>query len=251
MAQAQQSDDTVKEIHLILLGEQKVGKTQLIKVYSGQKFSEVSHATMGVDYVTMMKKPTQASSNKKVHVWDTAGQERFRSLSLAFYKKAQGAVICFDLTHRPSFNNVIEWVKSARQNCPEHVALILVGTKCDLEEDREIDQTEAQQLAGQNNMQYIETSAKTNQNVNDMFQNIIDQVYNKQSALVSGSNSAQFIEDSSNGDSSAADSARPNSLQVQVPKKSPKGSQRYKISTRTEAESIMKKNREKDKKCRC
>ena len=134
---------------------------------------------MGVDYVTMMKKPTQASCDKKVHVWDTAGQERFRSLSLAFYKRAQGAVICFDLTHRPSFDNVIEWVKSARQNCPEHVALILVGTKCDLDEDREIDTTDAQQLAEQNNMQYIETSAKTNANVNEMFQNIINQVYNK------------------------------------------------------------------------
>ena len=74
---------------------------------------------------------------------------------------------------------MIEWAKSARQNCPEHVALILVGTKCDLDEDREIDATEAQQLAEHNNMQYIETSAKTNANVNEMFQNIINQVYNK------------------------------------------------------------------------
>ena len=52
-------------------------------------------------------------------------------------------MICFDLTHRPSFDNVIEWVNSARQNCPEHVALILVGTKSDLDEEREIDKTEA------------------------------------------------------------------------------------------------------------
>ena len=88
-------------------------------------------------------------------------------------------MICFDLTHRPSFDNVIEWVNSARKNCPEHVALILVGAKSDLEEDREIDEAEAQQIAEQNNMQYIETSAKTNDNVNEMFENIINQVYNK------------------------------------------------------------------------
>ena len=69
----------------------------------------------------------------KVCVWDTAGAERFRSLNLAFYKRAQGAVICFDLTRNDSFNNVRGWVKSVHDNCPEGVATLLVGNKCDLD----------------------------------------------------------------------------------------------------------------------
>ena len=98
---------------------------------------------MGVDFVTMMKKPSQAPSDLKVHVWDTAGAERFRSISLAFYKRAQGAVICFDLTRRVSFENVTEWANSAKENCPANVVTMLVGTKCDLEGEREIDLSEA------------------------------------------------------------------------------------------------------------
>ena len=63
--------------------------------------------------------------------------------------------------------------------------MILVGTKCDKEDEREIDLSEGQALASENNMQYIETSAKTNENVNGMFQTIINLVYVKQSALLS------------------------------------------------------------------
>ena len=132
---------------------------------------------MGVDYVQLMKKPSQSDVECKLFVWDTAGAERFRSLSLAFYKRAQGAVITFDLSRRESFDRVSQWVRQVNDNCPESVTMLLVGNKCDLE--REIDEEECQQLATDHGMQYIETSAKENTNVDQLFQAIIDAVYNK------------------------------------------------------------------------
>ena len=175
----------------------------MIQVYSGKGFSAVTQATMGVDFITMMKKPSQAPNNDlKVHVWDTAGAERFRSISLAFYKRAQGAVICFDMTRRDSFEHVTEWANSARENCPENVVTMLVGTKCDLEGEREIDQSEAQQLASDNNMQYMETSAKEGININEMFQAIIDQVYVKQGGAVGAGGGLGFSQPAAPGSQS-------------------------------------------------
>ena len=87
-----------------------------------------------------MKKPSQSDVECKLFVWDTAGAERFRSLSLAFYKRAQGAVITFDLSRRESFDRVSQWVRQVNDNCPESVTMLLVGNKCDLE--REIDEEE-------------------------------------------------------------------------------------------------------------
>ena len=63
------------------------------------------------------------------------------------------------------------------QNCPAGVATILIGTKCDLEEDRVISKEEAESLAADNNMMYFETSARSNIKVQDAFIEIIDQVY--------------------------------------------------------------------------
>ena len=164
--------------NVILLGDSGVGKTQLIKVYDDKGFNEQSRATMGVDYVTLTKRPKDAQSDVRVMVWDTAGAERFRSLSQAFYKRAEGAIIGFDLTHRNSFDNVSNWVSSVRDQCPPGLPLILVGNKCDLE--REIDRSECEALAREINMPYFETSAKEDINVNQAFQTIIDQVYASQ-----------------------------------------------------------------------
>ena len=85
-----------------------------------------------------MKTPTNSQSECKILVWDTAGAERFRSLSLAFYKRAQGAVICFDLTKSTTFEAVKDWIRQVSENCAEDVVTILVGNKCDLTEDDEL-----------------------------------------------------------------------------------------------------------------
>ena len=104
----------------------------------------------------------------QVKIWDTAGQERFRTLTLSFYKQAQGVIICFDLTNTNSFKNVKMWLESIYQHADENIAKILVGNKADMTDERMISEHDAREMARQNNMKYFETSAKNNEGISEL-----------------------------------------------------------------------------------
>ena len=127
-----------QKINLILLGDGSVGKTSMIKMYAEKKFTESHMATLGLDFVSKSYKPAGSDKDMQVKIWDTAGQERFRTLTLSFYKQAHGVIIAYDVTNEESFQNVLTWIESIRQHAPANVAMILVGNKCDLKEERRI-----------------------------------------------------------------------------------------------------------------
>ena len=127
-----------QKINLILLGDGSVGKTSMIKMYNEKKFDTAHMATLGLDFVSKTHRPAGADKDMQVKIWDTAGQERFRTLTLSFYKQAQGIIIAFDVTNEESFKNVTSWMESIKLHAPANVAMILVGNKCDLKENRRI-----------------------------------------------------------------------------------------------------------------
>ena len=86
-------------------------------------------------------------------------------------------IICFDLTKRKTFESVKNWIVAINKNCEENIATLLVGNKCDLEEERVVSKDEAEQLAAENNVQYFETSALSGHNVKEAFIEMIDLVY--------------------------------------------------------------------------
>ena len=96
---------------------------------------------------------------------------------MTFYKQSQGMMICFDLTKPKTFQSVRRWIVAVNQNCESGVSTLLVGNKCDLEDERAVSREEAEQLAAENGMQYFETSAREQINVQEAFTAIIDQVY--------------------------------------------------------------------------
>jgi len=108
------------------------------------------------------------SKRIKLQIWDTAGQERFRTITKTYYKGAHGIILTFDVTDENSFKNIRNWVKQIEQNAQNNVCKVLVGNKCD-REDRKVTFEEGSKLASEFNMKYFETSAKTNQNVNETF----------------------------------------------------------------------------------
>ena len=110
----------------------------MIKMYAEKKFQPSHMATLGLDFVSKTYKPPGSDKEMQVKIWDTAGQERFRTLTLSFYKQAQGIIIAFDVTNEESFRNVQGWLESIYQHAPANVAMILVGNKCDLSDDRKI-----------------------------------------------------------------------------------------------------------------
>ena len=112
-----------------------------------------------------------------VKIWDTAGHERFHTMTQTFYKKADGIIITYDITAANTFDNVTTWLSSINENTQDNVPRILVGNKCDLEDQRLVNKKQAQEFAQQNNINFYETSAKTAVGLNDCMEDIFEQAY--------------------------------------------------------------------------
>jgi small GTP-binding protein len=104
----------------------------------------------------------------KLQIWDTAGQERFRTITKTYYKGANGIILTYDVCDESSFKNIKNWIKQIEANAQNNVQRVLVGNKCD-KPDRQVSEEEGKKLADEFNMHFFETSAKTNQNVNEVF----------------------------------------------------------------------------------
>ena len=101
----------------------------------------------------------------KLQIWDTAGQERFRTITQSYYKGAHGIILAFDTTLRSTFTNVQSWLGMIEQHANPDVNIVLVATKCDLEDKRQVSEEEAQRFADEHNLQIFFTSSKTGENI--------------------------------------------------------------------------------------
>lgn len=147
-------------------------------------------ATIGLDYVSSSYKSPKGE-DIAVKIWDTAGQERFRTITYSFYKQANGVIVTFDVTNATSFNNVKNWLESIYQHADPNIVKALVGNKIDLD-DRAVSTEEAKRLADQHKMPYFETSAKLNQNVDELINYMMEQVYSKMfSAAANGAGASE------------------------------------------------------------
>ena len=149
---------------VLLIGNSDVGKSSLILRYVDQRWSDTFVPTIGVDF----KIKTLMVDNKKIkmQIWDTAGQERFKTVISSYFKGSHGIFVIYDITNRDSFKNLESWLSEIEKHANPNVLKILIGNKNDLEENRYIKTEEGQAFANRNGMQFIETSAKMNTNVN-------------------------------------------------------------------------------------
>ena len=152
---------------ICLLGEAGVGKTSLLTRFCDNSFKERYNNTIGVDFRVITLKYKNIIS--KIHIWDTAGQERFRSLALNYINNSQGFIFVYDITNRESFNNVENWVNLALEKNNKNICNFLVGNKTDKEAERKVSVKEGEILAKEKNFFFLETSAKTDDNVQKLF----------------------------------------------------------------------------------
>ncbi|KAL7685674.1 putative small GTP-binding protein [Plasmopara halstedii] len=159
------------KLKLLLLGDSGVGKTSLMRVFSGDEFSESMLATAGVDF--KLRHITVGDDAITLQIWDTAGQERFHRITATYYKGANGIVLVYDVSDRRSFENVGYWMNNIRQySTPTQMpAMLLVGNKIDLP-NRVLTMEEGQGAASQYGCRFIETSAKTSENTNGALETI-------------------------------------------------------------------------------
>ena len=105
----------------------------------------------------------------KLQVWDTAGQDRFKCVVSSFYRGAHGVMICFDITDLESFRNVDNWLEEVTRYCSENTPVFLIGTKADLQSRRMVSYAMIKDYAEHKQLTYIETSSKTNENIENCF----------------------------------------------------------------------------------
>ena len=150
-----------------LLGDAGVGKTSILTRFCDNSFKENYNNTIGVDFrvVTLKYKDIIC----KIHIWDTAGQERFRSMALNYINNSHGFIFIYDITNIESFNNVLNWINLALEKNNNSIANFLVGNKSDKESERKVTQKEAENLAKEKKLYFLETSAKTDNNVEKLF----------------------------------------------------------------------------------
>ena len=164
-----------KVMRLSFLGDSGVGKTCIINKYLFDQFSETHNSSVGIEKID--KKVKMNDGNElKVIIWDTAGQERFKSMSTNTVKGAQGIVLVFDITKKATFESLPKWIKETK-NIKDNIPIVLFGNKCDLLEESVVDNDEAMKFAKDNDMDYFETSAKQNINIEQGLKNIIDKAY--------------------------------------------------------------------------
>ena len=163
-------------IKLTIIGNYAVGKTSIRNVYLKIGFNEETLSTVGYNKLETMFKLEDGKEIKLV-IWDTAGQERFHSIALSSVKNSQGIILVYDVTNKDSFNDLNTWLNEIKQST-DKVSIILFGNKCD-KEDRIISQAEAEKFAKDNNIPYIETSAKLNLNIDEGFSIVANDAYKK------------------------------------------------------------------------
>ncbi|KAI5458095.1 GTP-binding protein rab2 [Mariannaea sp. PMI_226] len=127
--------------------------------------------------------PPQPQKHMKLSLWDTAGQETYKSVTRSYFRGASGALLVFDLSRKQTFQHVTDWLNDLRQIAEPDIVVILVGNKADLakQEDnkREVTREEAEEWARRNGvLEYVETSAKSGENVEKAFMRVAERIYN-------------------------------------------------------------------------
>ncbi|KII60998.1 Ras-related protein Rab-1B [Thelohanellus kitauei] len=163
-------------LKMIMIGDSSVGKTCILKRECDDSFQEEFIATIGIDFKIRFFQIDDMVL--KLQIWDTAGQERFKSITTSYYRMAMGIFIVFDLSRRESFEHLDFWMNLIDENADPESVKMLVGNKSDLNETREVTNAEGQAFAKRYGLEYVEISAKTGQNVNELFlmmsENLLD-----------------------------------------------------------------------------
>ncbi|KAI3630890.1 hypothetical protein MIR68_003798 [Amoeboaphelidium protococcarum] len=164
---ASNSPSKMFQFKLVLLGESAVGKSSLVLRFVKGQFHEYQESTIGAAFLTQTVMLDDVTV--KFEIWDTAGQERYHSLAPMYYRGAQAAVVVYDLTNADTFTRAKSWIKELQRQANPNIVIALVANKVDLGSKRVVSTEEAQAYAEENGLLFMETSAKSGTNVNEVF----------------------------------------------------------------------------------
>ncbi|KAM0915606.1 hypothetical protein ACQ4PT_010737 [Festuca glaucescens] len=170
MASSAGAGSKIRNAKLVLLGDVGTGKSSLVLRFVKGQFVEFQESTIGAAFFSQ----TLAVNDEtvKFEIWDTAGQERYHSLAPMYYRGAAAAIVVYDITNAASFTRAKKWVQELQAQGNRNTVMALAGNKADMLEARQVPVEEAKTYAQENGLFFMETSAKTAANVNDVFYEI-------------------------------------------------------------------------------
>ncbi|CEI93452.1 Putative Rab family, other [Rhizopus microsporus] len=180
------SPGKIKNVKLVLLGESAVGKSSIVLRFVSRQYIENREPTIGAAFLT--QKCLVKDRTIKFEIWDTAGQERFHSLAPMYYRNAQAAIVVYDITKSSTLDKAKSWVKELQRQANTDIVIALVGNKLDLvenengepvndeEHERQVSKEDAHAYADEAGLLFFETSAKSAQNVDSVFNSIAEKI---------------------------------------------------------------------------
>ena len=165
------TEEDVQHYKIIFLGDQYVGKSSILNRFYQDKFEEDYQATIGLDFHS--KNVEIKGSTIRLLLYDTAGQEKFKSLIPMYIRDANIILVVYDITNKDSFIHTEHWVNETKDLKREDAIFVLVGNKIDLEEKRAVSNKEGEDFAADKGFLFHEVSAKTGDEVQELFTEVI------------------------------------------------------------------------------
>ena len=153
-------------VRVVLIGDTQVGKTSLIYKFVRSNFEEQQRSTIGAVFHTYEQKYN--GNDVVMQIWDTAGREKYKSLGPIYYRDSAAGICVFDVTNKESFLGIENWINEFRRHTVEPI-IYLVGNKVDIEDKIVVEKELALQLAEAHNAKLIYASAKSGENVSEIF----------------------------------------------------------------------------------
>ncbi|KAK9464336.1 P-loop containing nucleoside triphosphate hydrolase protein [Lipomyces arxii] len=165
---------------IVMIGDSACGKSSLTVRLTDNTFSDTHDVTIAAEIGSKIV-PVDDSIFIKLQIWDTAGQEHYRAVTRSYFRNATGCLLVYDVTRRETFNHVQEWLADLRAQADPEICVLLVGNKCDLSDtQRQVSVQEAREWAAANGlMDFVETSAKTGDRVEEAYLQVAREIYYK------------------------------------------------------------------------
>ncbi|KAI0232816.1 Ras-related protein Rab-21 [Lamellibrachia satsuma] len=160
------------EAKIVVLGAQGVGKTSVVLRYIGEGFNNCVSPTIGAAFFS--SRIVVGDCRLKLQLWDTAGQERFRAMAPMYYRRANAALLVYDITSLQSFADVKHWVLELKKNVETPLVMCVLGNKCDLQAQRCVSLQLAQEYATSVGARHFETSALSEEGIHEAFQYVAE-----------------------------------------------------------------------------